>query len=224
MPLWTWVISWADPYARLVILIWSVYEHNPSLQQHQAWLRPTTCLSISHIHKNMTFWNQKVLHMSILIIWFTNTSTTRQHWFSRPGWDLTHTCLQRADLWVWTGERWEKCTSIFHPSCWDDAGYLFKHTLWLHASGKLVQEVHSLAAAPPWPGKYSQRLKAFRRMICLLGKVAVTEIQNDKCWVCEEYNCASFVTVLCYAVSVLSLYCTLTSIVSVMKINNPDYL
>ncbi len=148
------------------------------------------CLSISHIHKNMTFWNQKVLHMTILITWFTNTSKIRSHWFSRPGWDLTHTCLQRADLWVWTSKRWEKCTSIFHPSRWDGAGYLFKHALaaceWKTCAGSPF-----ISRSPPWPGKYSQRLKAFRKMICLLGKVAVTEIRNDKCWVCEEYNCAS---------------------------------
>lgn len=46
-------------------------------------------------------------------------------------------------------------------------------------------------------------LKAFSARICLLKKVAVTEIGNDKCWLREEYNCGSFVTVLCCAVPAL---------------------
>ncbi len=108
--------------------------------------------------------------MTSLITWFTNISTIRSHWFSRPGWDLTH-LLTKSRFVVWTSERWEKCTSIFHPSCWDGTGYLFKHTLWLHASEKLAQEVHSLAAAPRGPENIHRDSKHSGEWSVFLGKL-----------------------------------------------------
>ncbi len=132
--------------------------------------------------------------MTSLITWFTNISTIRSLWFSRPGWDLTH-LLTKSRFVSMNKREVRKMHKYLSPLL------LRRHWLSLqtHALAackwKTCAGSPFISSSPPWPRKYSQRLKAFRRMICLLGKVAVTEIRNDKCWVCEDYNCASSVTV-----------------------------
>lgn len=170
----------------------------------------------------MTFWNQKVLHMTILITWFTNTSKIG-HTGSADLDETSHTLAYKEQICEYELARGEKNARVFFTPPAETVLVISSNTLWLHASGKLAQEVHSLAAAPRGPENIHSDSKHSGKWSVFLGKLLSQRFGMISVGYVRNITVPP-VTVLCCAVSMLSLCCTLTSIVSVMKINNADYL